>query len=128
MYQNITKVWLKKDQRYNYYARFAPRYPDDELLVLEQYFASELGNDPSKALRIKKQILENGVGGNAIGSEIIDGKIKLFHLYVSGLKKEPVLTKEELLELVDKWFELVAAKVDQIVITNHNGKFSIGIE
>lgn len=127
MSQTITKVVLMRNSHYGWYKREAYYNPDDELLILEQYFGSELGSDPTRASIIKKQILKNEVGGNAIGSELLDGKIKLFHFYIPNLK-EPILTKEELLNLVDTWFKLVAAKAEKIVITNDHGKFSIGTE
>lgn len=127
MKKNIAKVTLVRNSQYGWYRREADYNPDDELLILEQYFGSELGSDPSQVLIIRKYILKNEIGGNAIEADIIDGKIRLSDIYVPNLK-EPVLTQEELLILVDKWIELVAAKVDKIVITNDNGKFSIGTE
>lgn len=100
----------------------------DELFILGEYFGSSLGSDPTLVSRYR-QFIESGVlSGEPIGSEVIDGKIHLHHLYVTGLKKKPALTKEELLALVDKWFELVSTRAEKIVITNDNGAFSLGIE
>ena len=123
-----TKVILVKNAQYGWYKRDNPYMPpDDELLILEDYFGSGLGNDPSQASSIKNLILRDIIGSDLIGSEIIDGKIRLYHLFINNLK-EPQLTKEELLKLVDKWFELVTAKANKIVIMNDNGKFSIVTE
>lgn len=126
MSKKTTKIVLLKNPQYNYYEGRGD-YSDDELLILKEYFSSAIGYDLSRASKLRDLISRGSIGGNAIGSEIIDGKVKLHHFYIENLK-EPVLTQEELLALVDKWFELIAAKADQIVITNDNGKFSIGTE
>ena len=76
---------------------------------------------------IKKLILEGCVGHEPIGGEMVDGKCQLYHLYIDNLK-EPRLTQEELLDLIQKWFEFISAKVYKIVLTNDNGKYSFSTE
>ena len=127
MAKNITKATLIYDAKHVWYAS-KEIILDDELLVLAEFVDSVLRYKASRALEIKEQIKKGNIGWEPIEAEIIAGKIQLYHLHVSGLKKEPRLTKEELIEFIDKWFELVASKVERIVITNENGKFSIGTE
>lgn len=127
MKQNQTKMIMIRDC--GRYTGIGPDYNDDELLILRQYFGSEVGGDPTSVFKLRRWMerVEAGVGGNAIWSEVIDGKIHIYHEYVPNLK-EPVLTKEEVLALVDRWLQLVAVKTEKIVITNDDGKFSIGTE
>jgi len=122
----VTKVVLVKDPEYGWYIRYGS-IPDDELLILENYFTSCIGHNINDLSLRKRQILEGIIGCNSIGSEIIDGKIQLFHNYVEDLK-EPRLSTEELLALVEKWFELVSINAKRIVITNDAGTFSISDE
>lgn len=127
MNKQPTKVTLKRHSQYGWYSREELYNPDDELLILEQYFPSAVGYDPKHFSMIKKLILEGIVAAEPIGVDIIDGKFQFYHLYIDNLK-EPRISQNDLLELIEKWYELVSAKVDQIVITNDNGKFSIGTE
>lgn len=127
MNQKLAKITLVRNPKYGWYTREESYNPDDELLILETYFCSGIGYNSATFPKIKKLILGGCIGHEPIGGEIIDGKCQLYHLYIDNLK-EPRLTKEELLELIQKWFELVAAKVDKIVLTNDNGKYSIGTE
>lgn len=121
------KITLVRDPQFARYFR-ADFNVGDELFILGEYFSSSLGSDPILVFRYRQFIEADVLSGEPIGAEVIDGKIYLYHLYVSGLKKKPALTKEELLALVDKWFELVSTGAERIVITNDDGTFSLGIE
>ena len=127
MNKKIIKAILIYDAKHGWYAS-KEIILDDELLILAEFVDSVLRYKPSRALEIKEQIEKGKIGWDPIEAEFFDGKIRLFHQYVPGIKKEPILTREELLAFVDKWYALIAAKVDKIVITNDNGKFSIGTE
>lgn len=127
MNNEITKVTLIRHPQYGSYSREEFYNPDDELLILENYFPAAAGYDPSHFPMIKKLLHRGIVGANPIGSNFIDGKFQFYHNYIDNLK-EPRISPEDLLKLIEKWYELVSAKVDRIVITNDNGTFSIGTE
>lgn len=129
MKQNQTKMIFMRDCQRGEYTGIGPDYSDDELLILEELFSSFIGGDPTSVFKRRRWMEGDNVcvGGNLLGSYVIDGKIHIYHDYVPNLK-EPVLTKEELLALVDRWLQLVAVKTERIVITNDDGKFSIGAE
>lgn len=127
MSNQITKMIFVRDSKTGHYKRNDSYDADDELILLSWYFADCVRFDPAHFSTIKKLILEGIVGCNDVGATIIDGKFQFCHQLIDGFK-EARLTQEELLELVQKWYELISAKVDKIVLINDNGKYSIETE
>lgn len=120
------KLILIRDDQYERYNGIGLGYDDDELLILKEYLCTAMGYDLDWA-PIAKNYIRRSIDFDSVGSEIIGDKVKVDHLFLTNLKN-PEIPKEEFFALVDKWFELIAAKAEQIVITNDNGKFSIGTE
>lgn len=148
----LVKTILVRDSQGCYAREEFHDHPGDELLILEDYFRLSIGRNPARILLAKQSIENNSLTYGPIGVEIneppsklsffipllnveigwlrersINGKIRLYHKNIPNLKGL-FLTKEELLTLVDRWFELVSSGAEKIVITNDNGKFSIGAE
>ena len=125
-YKTIKLVLVRRSGDGHYFRKNRSQI-DGGLILLWLFFTGCVGYDSKDLSFIREEISKGTVGCNDIGATIIDAKLQFSHDVIEGLE-EPRLTKEELLALVDKWFELVAAKAGQIVITNDNGKFSIEVE
>lgn len=123
------KIVLIKDKQYGlYYYKDNSKQDDDELVILWLFFTTCLRFDLSFSVRIKKLLNEHDqFGCGDLGIEYIDGKLQIYHDLIEDLK-EPRLSKEELVALIDKWYELVAAQPDKIIITHQDGKFTLSAE
>jgi len=123
---NLKKIILIRDPERGSYSWQRSEGNVEDFTLLQLYFDSCVRYDPQRFSLIKQQILEGRTGCNDTGATIVDGMFQFYHDLIDF--QEPRISKEDLLKLVEKWYQLVEAKVDQIVITNDNGKFSIGTE
>lgn len=133
MRQKPTKVTLVKDPQHGWYDSSGdPRdYRDDTydgtLLIFEDYLRLAMGHDASKASERKKLLLYHEIGYNVVGSKSVGDNVRLYHLCVHD-PEEVIIPRREILKLIDRWFKLVAAKTDKIIITNNDGRFSISAD
>lgn len=122
-----TRIALIRNPENNEYINEDMRDADDELTLVWLFFTECVGYDPADFEQTKEDLREGMIGRNSIGTRLNKSKYYIFHELIEGFK-EPQFTEEELIELIQKWYELMAAKADKIVFTHDNGKYLIGTE
>lgn len=127
MIKDKAKIILVRNLKDGEYDKKEVYDPSEDLILLWMYFDSCVRYDPAEFELIKKLMMQGIVGCNDIGARSVDGKWQFRHDLWDDLKG-PHISTDELIGLIEIWYKLVSAKVDKIVISYENGRYSISSE
>jgi len=128
MNKNKTQITLVRNPNDHTYDKKQAYDLEEKLVLLWMLFDSYIRYNPVDFSNVKNNIIErNVIGENVIGATFVDGKWQIYCELWDDIY-EPRLSTDELLELIHTWYDLIIKKVEKIVMTYENGKYSISSE